>query len=297
MKKKGFVGIIVLFAVLVAILIAVVLYFIRENQKKDNEMNEIIEMMNFEKEQLEHEYMDLSIEFDGYTANLSNDSLVKLLDVEKLRVQQLLEELRVTKSTNARRIAELKKELSTVRQVMVHYVNQIDSLNRINQRLTDENIQVTRKYQEASQTVVQLSKEKENLSEVVTRASIIEISRFEVVPLNKKDRKTNRFSQIAKFQFNYTIAKNITAIPGSKTIYFRLTRPDNVLLLSGKSGKFAFEDTQLEYTEKKEIEYQNEEVNDVIYWVVDGILQAGVYRADFFLDGNRIGSFPFGLEK
>lgn len=41
--------------------------------------------------------------------NIQNDSLQERLAQEQQRVQDLLEELRITKVTNARRIAELKK--------------------------------------------------------------------------------------------------------------------------------------------------------------------------------------------
>ncbi|MDR1585367.1 MAG: hypothetical protein LBS07_04230 [Prevotellaceae bacterium] len=295
MNKKN---IIILVAVLIILaLLAVVLYFARDNKQKDQEMKELVDMMNFEKEQLENEFVDLTNEFGGYVSNLKNDSLIKLLDSEKLKVQQLLEELRITKATNARRISELKKELESVRKVMVHYVHQIDSLNVLNQRLTTENVEVRRKYQAASETVEQLSKEKETLHEVVSRASIMEISNFSVETLNKKDRKTSRLSQIATLQFNFAIAKNVTVQPGKKIVYLRITRPDYVVLTKGTEHVFPFEDKNIAYSAKKEIEYENETVQDAIYWKVEEILPAGLYRADFFLDGNRTGSFAFELKK
>ena len=84
--------------------------------------------MEIEKEELQEEYEDLAIQFDGYqNMEIRNDSLQDLLSKEQQRVQDLLEELRQTKASNARRIAELKKELATVRAVMKDYVRQIDS--------------------------------------------------------------------------------------------------------------------------------------------------------------------------
>ncbi len=295
MNKKNLV--IILVAIVIAALIGLVLYFMQSNKQKDQEMQELVEMMNFEKEQLENEYVDLTNEFDGYMPNLKNDSLIKLLDSEKLKVQQLLEELRITKATNARRINELKNELATVRKVMIHYVQQIDSLNVANKRLTSENVEVRQKYRAASETVEILSKEKESLNEVVTRASIMEIGNFNVITLNRRDRKTSRLSQIATLQFNFSIAKNVTASAGKKTLYLRITRPDDVVLSKGTANVFAFEDKNIAYSAKKEVEYENEELQDVIYWKVEEMLPTGMYRADFFLDGSRIGSFAFELKK
>lgn len=85
-----------------------VLVYINIHQKR--EMTEMVELLEFEKEELEDEYEDLSIQFDGYQQlDIHNDSLQELLSKEQQRVKDLLEELRITKVTNARRIAELKK--------------------------------------------------------------------------------------------------------------------------------------------------------------------------------------------
>jgi len=283
--------------VVILLLIIAVIYFAYQAKEKEKEVAEVSEMMTFEKEQVEQEFKNLTTEFDGYTVNIKNDSLFKLLDNQKAKVQQLLEELRITKATNARRIAELRKELATVRSVMIRYINQIDSLNAENKVLKNENVEVKRKYNQASETVNQLSKEKENLNEVVTRASKLDISAFSMTPLNNKNRKTTWLTQTATMQFNFTISKNITAVPGQKTLYLRLTRPDNEVLTKSDNNVFKFENKMIAYSAKKDFEYNGEEHSDVIYWKVEEILQKGNYRADFFVDGNLIGSFTFEAKK
>ena len=282
---------------IIILLIIVVIFVVIKSNQKDKEIANVVEMMNFEKQEVEKEFEDLTTEFDGYTSNIKNDSIFKLLEKEKMKVEQLLEELRVTKSTNSRRIAQLRAELATVRKVMVHYVNQIDSLNAENKELKTENKEVRRKYQEASQTVDQLSKEKETLHEVVSRAAKLEITNFSMTPLSNRNRKVGIFSQIANLQFNYTIAKNITAQPGNKTIYLRIMRPDDEVLTKSPSNVFPFENKEITFSSKKEFEYEGENLNDVLYWKVEEIIQSGTYRADFFIDGNRTGSFQFVLKK
>lgn len=296
MKKTNVIIFVVLSVVILA-LIGAVIYFINKSNKKEAEIAEVVEMMNFEKQQVEQEFQELTYEFSGYTTNIKNDSLFQLLENEKLKVQQLLDELRVTKSTNARKIAELKKELATVRSVMIHYVNQIDSLNAENKVLKNENVEVKRKYTQVSQEAERLSKEKETLHEVVNRASKLEVGSFSMVTLSSKGRKTSRFSQIENLQFNFTITKNITAQPGPKTLYLRLTRPDDEVLTKGSANTFQFENKKIAYSARKDFEYEGEAISDVIYWKVEEILQQGTYRADFFVDGSRIGSFNFTIKK
>jgi predicted nucleic acid-binding Zn-ribbon protein len=283
---------------LVAALAIVSLLLVWMNLQQKTEMKEMVELMEFEKEQLEDEYEELAIQFDGYqTPDIHNDSLVELLSQEKQRVQDLLEELRITKVTNARRIAELKKELATVRQVMVSYVHQIDSLDRTNKRLVAENQQVKQQYQEVARQAKQLEKERTQLAEVVSRASMLEINHFQMTPLNKRDRKTSIYNQIQKLQFDYTVGRNITNKPGMKTIYMRITRPDGEIMQKNINDVFRFENSDVAYSVSNDFEYAGEEISGSLYWQVEEILQVGWYNADFFVDGELIGSFPFQIKQ
>ncbi|MDD4490144.1 MAG: hypothetical protein PHD30_06555 [Paludibacter sp.] len=289
--------IIIVLILVVLALAGIVYYFYNDAKQKELELVEVTEIMDQEKERVEDEFVDLTYQFDGYTSTIRNDSLLQQLESEKARVQELLEELRKTRSTNARKIQELKDELASVRKIMMHLVAQIDSLNTENQQLRTENTQIKLKYEEKSQTVEQLAKEKENLSEVVTRASKLEVVEFNVTTLNDRNRKTGIFSRIAHLQFDYTIAKNITAEPGKKVMYVRITRPDGELLTKDNDNVFSFENRKIGYSAKKDYEYGSEALQDVIYWHVEEILYPGTYRVDFFTDGDLIGSYTFVLKK
>jgi predicted nucleic acid-binding Zn-ribbon protein len=288
----------VIFIALIAALTAVSAFLVWTNLRQKTEMKEMVELMEFEKEELEDEYEELAIQFDGYqTPDIHNDSLVELLSQEKQRVQDLLEELRITKVTNARRIAELKKELATVREVMVSYVQQIDSLDRANKQLVKENKEVKQQYQVVVREAKKLEKERTELAEVVSRASMLEVSNFMMTPLNKRDRKTSIYNQIMKLQFDYTIARNVTCKPGMKMLYMRITRPDGEVMQKNVDDVFRFENSEIAYSVAKEFEYAGEEISGSLYWLVEEILQTGVYNADFFVGGELIGSFPFEIRK
>jgi predicted nucleic acid-binding Zn-ribbon protein len=294
MNKNKYIALIVGIVVL-ALCVCALLWM---NLQQKTEIKEIVEQMEFEKEQLEDEYEELAIQFDGYqTPDIHNDSLVELLSQEKQRVQDLLEELRITKVTNARRIAELKKELATVRQVMVSYVHQIDSLDRTNKKLVAENQQVKQQYQEVARQAQQLEEERTQLVEVVSRASMLEITQFQMIPLNKRDRKTSIYNQIQKLQFDYTIGRNITNKPGMKKLYLRITRPDGEVMQKSLNHVFRFENSEIAYSVKKDFEYAGEDTSGSLYWTVEEILQTGIYNADFFVDGELIGSFPFEIRQ
>lgn len=84
-------------------------------------MTKLFEM---EKEEMENEYSGFAVQYDELQVHISNDSLIRQLEKEKIRTQQLLEELRQTKATNASEIRRLKKELATVRAVLRTYIVQ-----------------------------------------------------------------------------------------------------------------------------------------------------------------------------
>ena len=286
----------ILWIILAMLLAALgVLAYLYWNQH--TELNELVEQMTIEKEELQEEYEDLAIQFDGYqNMDIRNDSLQDLLSREQQRVQDLLEELRQTKASNARRIAELKKELATVRAVMKDYVRQIDSLNATNKRLTAENIQVRQENQQVKEQNSQLSTLNSQLSETVTRAAMLEMTSCSVTTLNKRDKKTRIKGQIRKLQFDFVIAKNITCAPGMKNLYARITEPDGDLLGEDNNLLFPFENQEINYTLVQQIEYSGENYNGTCYWPIDDV-EAGFYTIDFFCDGNLIGSFPFQLKK
>ncbi len=269
------------------------------NLSQRQELNELVEQMTIEKEELQEEYEDLAIQFDGYQQmDIRNDSLQDLLSREQQRVQDLLEELRQTKASNARRIAELKKELATVRAVMKDYVRQIDSLNATNARLTEENQQYRAQNKQFKEQNTQLSTANAQLTETVTRASMLEVSACTLTTLNKNDRKTKMASSIRKLQFNYVIAKNITCTPGLKNLYARVITPEGNIMGESESKLFAFESGEIPYSMMQEIEYSGEAFEGVCYCPLDEgqTVQKGFYTIDFFCDGNLIGSFPFQRE-
>jgi hypothetical protein len=288
----------VIYTILVILLLALaVLVYLFFNQRQ--ELNGLVEQMEIEKEELQEEYEDLAIQFDGYqNMDIRNDSLQDLLSREQQRVQDLLEELRTTKASNARKIAELKKELATVRTVMKDYVRQIDSLNATNARLTEENALVRTENEQVRTRNEELTQANTVLTETVSRAAMLEMISCALTTLNKNDRKTRMTSQIKKLQFDYTIGKNITCTPGLKNLYARIITPNGDLLGEDANKIFPFESGEIPFTLVQEIEYSGDVFSGTCYWPVnEESIFHGFYTIDFFCEGNLIGSFPFQLKK
>ena len=268
------------------------------NYHQRNEMQELVEIIEIEKEELQEEYENLAIEFDGYSQmDIQNDSLQDLLYREQQRVQDLLEELRISKVTNARRISELKKELATVRTVLKDYIRQVDSLNATNARLTEENIIVRAENEQVKTKNTQLTNLNTQLTETVTRAAMLELTDCTCTMLNKNDRKTRMVSQVTKLQFDYTIAKNITCERGLKDLYVRVITPNGVLMNEAENKRFPFESDSIAYSITQQFEYSGEQYMGTVYLPITEEVEKGFYTIDFFCDGNLIGSFPIQVRK
>ena len=83
-------------SVLVAAVACVTYLLLRE--KKAN--YELVQEFNLDKEDLENEYTHFAQQYDELRMVVTNDSLAQQLEMEQLKTQRLLEELRTIKSTN-----------------------------------------------------------------------------------------------------------------------------------------------------------------------------------------------------
>lgn len=281
-------------AVSVLVIALVGLTFLLFTEKKAN--RELVQEFQLDKEELENEYTRFAQQYDELKLTVSNDSLAELLAQEQVKTQRLLEELRTVKSTNATEIRRLKKELATLRKIMIGYINQIDSLNRLTAQQKLVIAEVTQKYNDASRRISNLSEEKKNLDKKVTLAAQLDATGIWIEPRNKRGKKARKVKDVVKLAIGFTIVKNITAENGERTLYVRITKPDNDVLTKSASHTFPYENRSLAYSIKKYIDYNGEEQPVNVFWDVEEYLYAGTYRVDIFADGTLIGSQRFTLE-
>lgn len=290
MNKKP----LLIIAVSVLVIALVGITYLLFTEKQNN--RELVEEFALEKEDLENEYTRFAQQYDELKLTVSNDSLSVLLEQEQIKTQRLLEELRTVKSSNATEIRRLKKELSSLRKIMIGYINQIDSLNKLTNQQKQVIAEVTQKYNAASRQINNLSEEKKNLNKKVTLAAQLDATNIWVEPKNKRDKKVKKVKDVVKFTIGFTIVKNITAETGERTLYINIYKPNNEVLTKNAANTFEYENRSLPYSIKKYIEYNGEEQPITVFWNVEEYLSAGTYRVDIFADGTVIGSQRFTLE-
>lgn len=289
MKKSLIVAVVVLILGMAGILV----YLLWDNRNLEQEKMEMLELAELDKQEMENDYENLSLQYEDMMRQINNDSIIAQLTQEQLRTQKLLEELKNVKAADAREIARLKKELATVREVLRSYIRQVDSLNQVNQQLIAENDRVKDQLAHSNSVNEDLRQEKENLTEKVAIAAQLDATGITMTPLNKRQRTAKKMKDCKTIQVGFNISRNVTAETGNRTIFVRIQTPSGQAL---KAGTFPYENRQLEYSIKKVVEYSGEEISVQSYWQVGEFLDAGQYRVSIFADGNMIGTKTFTFD-
>lgn len=274
---------------LILILGAFIYFQFSKITEAENQLVELTQVMEFEKQQSIEEYEKLAMEYEEFYIETSNDSLLKLFDEEKQKVQQLLQELKTVKATNARRIKELQKELGTVRGVLKSYIYKVDSLNTVNDNLKKENVKVKKQIAAANEIARQLEEKTNELDAKINLASILEADEIQIKTLNKKGKVTKSLKRITNIEICFQVLRNITAERGYKTVYIRIADANGEVLTT-ETNTFEFEGKELIYSAKKEIEYNGENTPVCMYYKVTNPLQTGSYSIAIFAEGNLIGT-------
>ena len=291
MKNKK---IIIISAVIGVLLLGGIVYLSISLQQQKQANRDMQELAELDKKEMENEYQQFADQYSEMKTQINNDSIIEQLTQEQMKTEQLLIELKNVKATDAREIARLKKELATCRAVIRSYILEIDSLNRLNQNLTAENTRVKGQYAEATRQIEGLNADKQSLSEKVAIAAQLDATGISLTAKNKRGKVTKSLKKCKTLQVNFSIAKNVTAQSGMKTIYVRITTPTGSVLTNG--GTFNYENRSLQYSMKRDIEYTGNETAVTTYWNVNEFLSNGTYNVSIFADGNMIGSRNFSFK-
>lgn len=263
------------------------------------------ELAVLDKQEMEGEYRQFADQYSEMKTRINNDSIIAQLTREQERTEQLLQELKNTKATDAAEITRLKKELASVRAVLRSYVLEIDSLNRLNQALQDENSRVRSELEESNLQNQALSSDNATLSEKVAIAAQLNAVNIDIMMITKgalssktKDRVKHPHKiggSTNEMKVRFVLSRNVTASNGMRSVYVRILTPTGSVL--NATGKCAFEDKQVDFTAAKNIEYTGEETPMEFYVAKKETLIPGTYRVQVIADGHEIGSRSIELEK
>lgn len=280
---------------------ALVWMLISQKQVADEAQLKIqeLELAN-EQLQLSNEYDELSASFvqhEGQMVLFNNDSIRAEYEAAKNKVEELRRELKQRDKLSQARIAELQKEIATLKEIMRHYVEQINELNQQNQELREKNQTLEQSNRQLSNKVAETASKNEVLSQRMQLAEKLNVSSVNLQALNGKGKNEKHVKKAKQLAVTFTIPQNNSTPVGRKSIYLRITTPEGNLL-KGNGMTFTFEGATLEATEKKDVEYEGNEIPGVtIYWNNNATLTPGSYRVELFCDNYRLASRNFELKK
>ena len=308
MNKKVIVGI---GAALLLLLAGAIIFSVKQVSSLRQEVadaqaqNEQLQIAN-DQLQLSNELDAINSEFQQYenqAVELANDTILAKYTAAKAKVEQLMNELKSQKATSqaeieakSAKIKELQGEISTLRDLLRHYIAQVDSLSKENTGLKAENAEIRTVNETLSSQVQEVSQKNEALSQRMTLAEKLNVTGVSLQALNGKGKNEKNVTKAKQLKVTFTIPQNNSTPVGPKTIYMRLTGPEGSLL--GNAGSCSFEGASVACTAKRTVEYAGDEIPGVtMYWDVNTTLNPGDYTVELFADNYRLTSRRFTLKK
>ena len=196
-------------------------------------------------------------------------------------------------------LAELdKKEMENeYREFSNQYSEMMTKINNdsIIAQLTQEqlNARVNSALAESNRQNEALSSEKASLSEKVAIAAQLDATNINFMPLNKKGKEEKKVSKAKQLKVDFTVSRNVTAQSGMKTFYVRIITPTGSVL---SAGTIPYENKNIQYSMKKQVEYNGEATPVTMYWNIHEVHSAGTYQVAIFCDGQMIGSKSFATK-
>lgn len=260
----------------------------------------IKEQVTLDRDNVKADLLELQEE---YATLQTNDKAMQVeLEAKRAEIAQLLEQAEKHKD-DAYLIAKLRKEVTTLRKIMKHYIFEIDSLNTLNKTIIAEKEKVSADLNAEKGITSKLSKDKDALQNTVNMGSVLKASQpvalgVKVKSGGKKEVETERASRVDKIKVSFVLGENRIAKKGERTIYVRIVTPDGKeLTKSPDSGNmFSFNGSRGYFAGKEDIEYTNEEMPVSVYCESPSEFVPGKYQITIGCDNVIIGETTLTLK-
>ena len=279
--EKKLKNIIITLSVIAAALLCVLAYvwFDRQGMIKD---------LNIEKEDLTAQMIQLQEDYAMLSSN--NDTLNHQLDIEREKVQQLIDRFEKTEATNRAQIRKYEKELGTLRSIMRNYIVQIDSLNTLNMSLRKDAEEARKAASESMAKYEDLKTTTEEYAKQVKIGSVLKGRELSLTAITAKNKETERSSRVDKLKACITLVENDLAAKGATVIYIRVKDPEGILMTEDSQQIFNMNGEQMIYSASREIDYQGSEVEACIYFDSPQKFVKGVYTVEAYTENGQLGT-------
>jgi hypothetical protein len=198
---------------------------------------------------------------------------------------------------------KVRKKLSKLQTVAQGYVRQMDSLYTVNRELQAENERIREDFRNEQSRSQALVRDKEALTERVNEAAILRAYGITVTALKvrgtDKEIPTDKASRTERLRICFTIGENPLVKAGERSIYIRITRPDNVVVIKSKYDNFNYNGQSIPYSLREDIKYIGKAINICVNWNKkdsEKPAMKGKYSVSVFAEDKEIGTGSFELK-
>lgn len=243
--------------------------------------------LEMDKEQVVFDLEKLRFSYD--TLDIENSMMLAEISAQRDKIDGL-----ITNVKNGNwELGKAKKEAATLRVIMKGYIVTIDSINQLNQALTEENTAMRDRVKEVQVINEKLEERQENMEEIIEVGRVLQCAEINVVGIRVtqtgRQRETARADRVEMIKVCFTLLENKIAEPGNKVLNLRVTdREGNVLLSNNDEG----------YSATRNIDYSNDRLDACVFYSVDietNALISGEYTIEILEQEVLIGSSILNL--
>ena len=251
-------------------------------------------------EDLEAEKQSLIVELEGERSKLlalqsDNDSMAVFITSESERLNIMIEELKQDKDFNQKKYDEYRAKANQMKKQNERLTAQVDSVNKAYQALQIEKQVVEENLEGEVVKNAELTDENTVLKKDVAVGSMLQLSKLNSaaykVKGGGKETETNKASGATRIKACFTVAKNMIATKGERTVYMRVTTPDlKVIAAKGETNNtFSFNGQPLMYSAKQALFYEQDIIESCINMDKESDFVAGEYTVELYTEGYKLG--------
>jgi hypothetical protein len=191
------------------------------------------------------------------------------------------------------------------------HVDAVERQRQENEKLATELNHAQAKHKEAQDRIEKMNrdfvetgarlKEAEEKTDLVKKGS--KLSAYGIttealkMKLNKTTEPTEKAKNVVQFRSSFTLSENTLTSAGKKTLYLQIIAPDGQTLQTRGGNTLESENGTVAYSDKKDIDYQNQAVDVTIYYDLRGEgTPKGNYKVKIYCDGTLIGTDSINLK-
>lgn len=239
---------------------------------------------------------------DTYDRLIEKDAnLEDSLNIQKDKIQTLMDELSDTRRRSYREINKLKDENGTLRDIMKEYLYRIDSLNTLNINLTSQLDETSTRLTKTETERDDLRQQQKQSEELLAKGGRLNAFNFNSVALRYRmsgaTHEVNRSGRVDVLSSTFTIGENTIAKKGNKVIYMQVIDPNGSVIYSRPSNIINVAGSEIIFTDSREINYNGQQIDLTIVHNLQGReVDKGNYTVKIFADGAMIGKDSFTLK-